>query len=400
MISPTRLVSEAGPRGAWDGLVVLCAGTAWDGNRFTDQHVAQRLSSYAPVLYVDPPLSLLSPLRRPNAAAALREPRLRLLSPTLARLTPLVQPGPHRTGLHWLTQVMVRRAIRRAVEQLGARVRAVVVISQQYVFGVCGEPHRVLYGTDDYVAGADLLGVSVRHVRRVEQRLLRGATTVLAASPTLVERWRARGYDPVLMPNGVDVEVFVGTDDAPVPDDVQLPAPVAGFVGHLSERIDVDLLRAVADRGRSLLLVGPRQPTFDIASLGDLLERPNVRWVGPKPFEALPSYLRAIDVGLVPYTTSAFNQASFPLKTLEYLAAGRAVVSSDLPASRWLATDQVRIAGGAESFADEVDRALAEVRTPELLARRRAVAAEHTWERRTAHLAELLAIPVPESARL
>ena len=57
-----------------------------------------------------------------------------------------------------------------------------------------------------------------------------------------------------------------------------------------------------------------------------LLARPNVQWVGAAPFERLPTYMRAIDVGIVPYADSAFNQ-ELPLKTLEYLAAGRPTVA-------------------------------------------------------------------------
>ena len=60
----------------------------------------------------------------------------------------------------------------------------------------------------------------------------------------------------------------------------------------------------------------------------------------------------------------------------------RAVVATGLPATRWLATDLVCIADEPKSFADEVDRLLAQPRTPALLARRRAFAGEHSWARR------------------
>ena len=65
-------------------------------------------------------------------------------------------------------------------------------------------------------------------------------------------------------------------------------------------------------RQGSLLLVGPRQATFEIAKLDRLLASPNVQWVGAKNFQELPSYLRVIDVGLTPYSQSDFNRASFP----------------------------------------------------------------------------------------
>ena len=64
-----------------------------------------------------------------------------------------------------------------------------------------------------------------------------------------------------------------------------------------------------------------------------------MHYTGPVPQHEVPAYLAAIDVGVTPYRDTAFNRASFPLKTLEYLGAGRPVVSSDLPATRWLRDD-------------------------------------------------------------
>jgi teichuronic acid biosynthesis glycosyltransferase TuaH len=100
----------------------------------------------------------------------------------------------------------------------------------------------------------------------------------------------------------------------------------------------------------------------------------------------LPSYLRVIDVGLVPYRDTAFNRGSFPLKTLEYLAAARAVVATDLPATRWLATDLVCIATGPVDFADQVDRLAASARTAGMMTRRREFAASHSWASRASEI--------------
>lgn len=66
-----------------------------------------------------------------------------------------------------------------------------------------------------------------------------------------------------------------------------------------------------------------------------------------------------VDVGLVPYGDPAFNRASSPLKTLENLAAGRAVVATDLPAVCWLDTALVTVAGDPDGSADAVEAALA-----------------------------------------
>jgi glycosyltransferase involved in cell wall biosynthesis len=381
----------AAPR-EWDGLIVLCAVNSYDGIKMADVHMAQHLSRLAPVLYVDPPMSRLTQVRHPEAAEALRGPRLRLQQPGLARLTPVVQPFPSRSGVTGMTSALARRYLRRATARLGGRVQAVFSGWPQYpVFGSCGEQVRAYWAQDDFVGGAALLGLNPALLDRRERRIAASADLLVAANPVVADTWRSRGLDAVLVPFGADVDAYLEVEHAPLPSDVDLPSPVVGFVGHINGRIDLRLLEDIADRGRSLLLVGPKDPAFEPGRFDALRRRPNVRCVGPKPFDALPGYLRMIDVGVVPYGDSPFNRGSFPLKTLEYLAAGRAVVATDLPAIRWLATDLVCIAQAPGAFADEVDRLLALPRTPEVLARRQAFAARHSWARRADDVYEAIA---------
>jgi teichuronic acid biosynthesis glycosyltransferase TuaH len=129
--------------------------------------------------------------------------------------------------------------------------------------------------------------------------------------------------------------------------------------------------------------------------LSRLVARPNVEWVGPKRFDELPSYLRIIDVGLLPYVDSAFNRASFPLKTLEYLAAGRPVVATTLPVIRWLDTELIATADEPDIFARRTAEEATTSRSPDLIERRRAFAATHSWSKRVEQLAEVLGIETP-----
>jgi teichuronic acid biosynthesis glycosyltransferase TuaH len=99
-----------------------------------------------------------------------------------------------------------------------------------------------------------------------------------------------------------------------------------------------------------------------------------------------------MDVGLVPYVDSAFNRASFPLKTLEYLAAGRPVVATPLPAIEWLATDLIVTAERPDDFGRAVAAAAGQPRTADLMAERRAFADGHSWSSRVDHLAVILGL--------
>jgi teichuronic acid biosynthesis glycosyltransferase TuaH len=380
-------VTRAGS-GRWDGLIVLCAANSYDGIRMADWHVAQHLSRLAPVLFVDPPMSPVGMMRR---NIAVPRPLLRLQQPGIARLTPVVEPFPTRRAASWLTTELAGAYLRRAAARLGGRVRALISSWPQYpVFGSCAEQVSVYWARDDFVGGASLLGLNPGLLDEREREIAAAADVLVAATPVVAQTWRARGLDPVLVPYGTDAAAYADVGRARPPSDVSLPAPVAGFVGRLNERTDLRLLEAIVARGRSLLLVGPRDPDFAPRRVSALLLRSNVRWVGAKPFDALPGYLGLIDVGLVPYADSAFNRGSFPLKTLEYLAAGRPVVATDLPAIRWLQTSLVCVANGPMTFADTVDRLLAEPRTAEAVAARQAFAAQHGWEIRARQIYQVI----------
>ena len=382
--------------GDWKGLVVFFAGTAWDGNRFPDQHIAGRLTRWAPVLYVDPPLSAVSrgtPLTftRPGIAR-----QLRLVDDRLARFTPVVLPPKGRGPMRRVTERTVRLLTRRALRLLDPEpdVAVAVAATPASVLGHSGERLQVLYATDDFRVGGALMGIPDRWLERQEREGLFQADVVVCVSDHLAGELAGRGARrTVVIENGVDDALFARSDEAPLPDDVPLAAPVAGFVGHLSDRIDLPMLEATAATGCSLLLVGPRQGTFEIARMEALLRRPNVCWVGAKPFEALPSYLRLIDVGLLPYTTSEFNRASFPLKVLEYLAAGRPAVCSDLPAVRTLGP-VVTVASTPDAFAGAVTRELARPRDEAAVAERRAAARARSWDRAAERFATVLGLPL------
>jgi teichuronic acid biosynthesis glycosyltransferase TuaH len=403
-------VGESVPGGRLNGsaseLIVYFANSPWYGPAGTDRHIAEALGRHSPVLYVEPPISALTALRNPAYARVFSSaPPLEVLGPRLARVVTRVAPGMYRPGLHRLTAPMVRRATRSAIRRLypGARaangwgepIAGIVSCRVDDLWGTVPARRRLLFATDDLPAGADLLGIPRERLVRNEARALRGADVVAVVSPGLRQRYSEQGRPATLIPNGCLPEAYDGVDSAEPPDDARLPGPVAGFVGHLNDRIDLALLEATADTGVSLLIVGPAAPGFQPERLAALARRPNVCWVGAKPFAQLPSYLRLIDAGLTPYADTAFNRNSFPLKTLEYLAAGRGVVATPLPANDWLDTDLITVAAGPAGFAGQVRAVLATPRTSILAERRRAFAREHSWARRAETLAGLLQIPVP-----
>jgi len=374
----------------------MCAGTSWDGVVSPDRLLASELAAHAEILWVDPPISAATPDRYRYGASRLGvAPKLSPHTDRITRLTPRALPLHTRPYVKVSTAALVRSQTRRALRRMGRHPDAVIACNLVDVLRGWGPGvTRVLYGTDDFVAGAGLMGHNAERVAQDERRQLENADLVVAVSSVLAQRWTSLGARRVeLIPNGVQTSAYRDLDNlTPAPAAAALPGPVVGVLGHLSERIDIALLEALADDGLSILLVGPHDARWEPERFAALAARSNVEWVGRQPFEAVPSFLRAVDVGVTPYRDTDFNRASFPLKTLEYLGAGKPAVSTDLPAVHWLDTPLVRVAGTPKAFVAAVREAAAESRVPELVQARRDFAEQHSWASRAAAVAAAILV--------
>ena len=110
----------------------------------------------------------------------------------------------------------------------------------------------------------------------------------------------------------------------------------------------------------------------------------------------------------MPYADTSYNRASFPLQPLEYLAAGRPVVTTPIESMSWLAAhhdpdgadgrpcltvDDFALVRTPDDFADRVEKLFVVGRDEASMARRRAVAESHSWRNRISLLADALGLP-------
>ena len=373
--------------GAADGhQLVWLAGTDFDGLPGTDHRLVHALRSLRDVLWVDPP-------RRFRRLTALPgQVLVESADPGFSRASVTGPPLLTRPGVRVLTAGLAQRTARKAVRAAAPSRVSIVNAFPLTTFPARMATSRVLYCTDDWFHGAPLMGLSRRHVGRVLRSNLHSATGVAAVSPELIERLRAfaarfsLGLPPTLvLPNGAP-----GVVPRRATGERQ---PIACLVGQLNERLDLDALEAVADSCVRIRVIGPRterDPTF-ARRLSRFLALPGVEYLGPRESRDLPRLTSDAAVGLTPYSVDdEFNQASSPLKTLEYLSWGLPVVSTDLPAARWLRTEHLVIARDARDFALQTKLVIEGRRDVGADQGRLDVARAHSWERRAEALSDFV----------
>jgi UDP-galactopyranose mutase len=224
-----------------------------------------------------------------------------------------------------------------------------------------------------------------------EADLLRRADLVFTGGRSLYEAKRSLHPSVHLFPSSVDLAHFAAARGpllAPA-DQATIPRPRLGFFGVIDERLDIELLAAVAAARPKwqIVMIGP-VVKIDPASLPRL---PNIHYLGQKPYDALPAYLAGWDVALLPFARNAATRFISPTKTPEYLAGGRPVVSTSIRdvVRPYGDLGLARIADSPADFVAAIEASLAEERAS-LLAAADAFLAQMSWDATWSRMEKLL----------
>ncbi len=168
---------------------------------------------------------------------------------------------------------------------------------------------------------------------RLERAALRNATTVIAvSSPMAAQVARLSGREAVVVPNGADPELFDPATVTPAQGPWSGAELLVGWSGGLRAWHGLDLLLdAIASLPPHVRLLivgdGPARATVE-ARAAALGIGGRVFITGLVPRSEMPSYVAAMDIGVV---ADERTGVASPMKLLEYMAMGKAVVAPDLP---------------------------------------------------------------------
>lgn len=215
-----------------------------------------------------------------------------------------------------------------------------------------------------------------------EKQLSRAADVVFVSSPALLERQRAWNPRTYYVPHGVAYEKFAN-GHLPEPAALQnIPHPRLAFFGGIDERVDVNLLARLAARHPHWQLVLMGVVRTDVSALKKF---PNAHFLGHIPHDALPAYLHAQDVLLLPYVRSEFSRYMNPAKLHECLAVGKPIIAIALPIFQEY-RDVLYVADSTDEYETLIEHALVKGTNESLIANRRARARANTWEMRFAEI--------------
>ncbi|MFI6762310.1 glycosyltransferase [Micromonospora sp. NPDC050417] len=361
--------------------VVMLSGSPWRADAHRQQAMARQLAADRRVLFVDPPG------QRPRWRWAVRPVAPRLWHAVVPTALPM---GRQLPPVNVLTRRCGARVLRRWLdERPGPRLLWIDEDLAAPAIGRLGESAVVYDATD--LDWTFTRWWNRWHLRAGLRAAVSAADLVLASSSALPERLPAARRPAVVVPNGCDPDQF--TPVGPVaPWVARLPRPLLGYAGAVDTRaFDAELVASVAAARPewTFLLVGPSTP----AGRAPLERLANVLLVDAVPFAETPAILRACDVTMIPYRVNGLIDYVHPKKCYEYLALGKPVVATPLPALRELRElrGAVRLAGDAAEFTAAVEQALRTADQPAEVAERRAMAVRNAWSVRGALVRELLA---------
>jgi glycosyltransferase involved in cell wall biosynthesis len=284
--------------------MIVFSHIRWEYLYQRPQHIISRLSASKKTLFVEEPVEF-EPAEENTAKITQLGPNLKVLQPRVKNIAEI-------------EKVLSRYAstVNRPIAWFYSAAFSVLLGSMEF--------SKIIY---DCIDERTLFRVGSAQ-SAMEKYLLSEANIVFAGGKSLFEALQPKHNNVHCFPGSVDREHFAkALCGLPVPADIKrLRRPVIGYYGAIDERIDLKLLGELAYRNpqASFVMIGP----LEKVTKEQLLKHDNIYYLGVKPYNLLPNYLRAFDIAMMPF---AMNEATLylsPAKTLEYIAAGKPVIST------------------------------------------------------------------------
>src|SRR5687768_683291 len=324
--------------------IVVLSHLRWDFVYQRPQHLLSRLAEHYRIVFFEEPVfhpkEHLAVISTPHPNVVVWKPR-----------TPVKATGFHDDQLPYLKPLF-----HQLVSDCGDYIAwfytpmALPLIDELV-------PRLVVYDCMDELAA---FKNAPRQLLQRENGLFKVADIVFTGGPGLFRAKQGRHPNVHCFPSSVDINHFSQALD-PVNEHSThkaMPRPRLGYYGVIDERVDMDLIAAIADAHAEwqIVMVGP-VVKIDPAALP---QRQNIHYLGQRPYEELPQFLASWDVALLPFAINESTRFISPTKTLEYMVAELPIVSTNVADVAELYGRAVFLASDIEGFIGACERALTE----------------------------------------
>lgn len=337
--------------------------------------LARELARNHRVLYVNPPVQRKEQwFGFDNPARKNSKKRPRRSADALQQLSSnlwMLDPACIMESLNWLPSTLLvkkltlinsrrlAKAIQNAVDTIGFESFTLVIdkdIFRSFHLKKLLKPARMIYLDRDYTLGVPYWR---KHGLTMEPELMQQADVVVCNSPQFVESARRFNQNSVYLRNGYDpAQFYEGVHYAEPADLSPLPRPRIMYIGAIvASRLDMGLMLYLAQQRPQyqFILIGWVDERF---SSGALHRMPNVHFLGRKATREVPAFLEHVDVAINPQVSNSITEGNFPLKIVEYLAAGKPVVATATQTMTSIFSEHTRLAIDWNDFLHHIDAAL------------------------------------------
>lgn len=231
-----------------------------------------------------------------------------------------------------------------------------------------------------------------------EARLFQKANVVFTGGQSLYEAKRRQHKNVWAFPSSIDVAHFKqarSINESPS-DQSATPSPILGYIGVIDERIDIELIREIAEKRPEwqIIMIGPVVKIDE----KDLPHNENIHYLGMKDYKDLPRYISGWDVALMPFAINDSTKFISPTKTPEYLAAGKPVISTAIRdvVRSYGEQNLVAIAGTSDEFIKAAEAALREDRTEKMKEVDKFLM-QTSWDKTFRRMSDLISEAIAES---
>jgi len=236
-------------------------------------------------------------------------------------------------------------------------------------------------------------------------RIWKKADKIIAITAALKQKIVERGIDGgkiLVAPDAVDLAAFdaVKTDKEELKMELGLPKEfLVGYVGRFKtlgmEKGIKNMIEVLPMLGSDIKMVfvgGEEQEIKEYKMLaGRLNVLPQCVFIGYQSYSKIIKYTKAMDAVVIPFPNKLhYAYYASPLKLFEYMASGRPIISSDLPALREVLNDKNALFFKPEDAAG-LARAIKMIKSSQMLGyhlSRQALAdvKEYTWDNRAKNI--------------